>query len=525
MQSNLAQFASDPLAFFYAALVDGPHGQLVPFGSITTSFQRDALEALAPALLAVAHGEQPTIARHAWFWSKGAGKDSLLALAFAWLVAFSPRLLELRLGAADADQAAEVRLIIKGLLRNNPWLGEALEVLAWEVRNRLGTDSRLLIVAADERGEHGSRPDATAINELSHVGNEGFAQTLLDNQTKRPAGLLLIASNAGIVGTWQHRFYETIRDAPDRWHLSEYNQPAPWVSEADLAERRKVSGESRFRRLWWGQWADDAGGNAIAPADLESCIDRAAEPLARPQDGWLYVGGLDLSVSRDATAFVLLGKHVGYTMHQKRRRKHPLPPSHPLMIARDLGMFDPDPDDPDDEVFDEDQYAYRTRHVGGTGKLCVARLRVWNPAETGGRINLAAVEDYVLKIHRRFNLASLAVDPFQAERSGQALAAAGVPVRMTAPTAGNLQTQASALLEAVSDRALKLLPDDRLLTDLRRLRVVERGLTFRLESPRVSDGQGTRHGDLASALTLALLACKDFNEPMGEPLLDRPLAY
>ena len=89
---------------------------------------------------------------------------------------------------------------------------------------------------------------------------------------------------------------------------------------------------------------------------------------------------------------------------------------------------------------------------------------------------------------------------------------------LVSPSAANLQQQASALLESIADGVLRLPDNPDLLADLGRLRIVERGMGFRLESPRGSFATGTRHGDTASALCLALAASNQFQEPAG-PLI------
>ena len=115
----------------------------------------------------------------------------------------------------------------------------------------------------------------------------------------------------------------------------------------------------------------------------------------------------------------------------------------------------------------------------------------------------------------------MSIDPHQAEHLAQRLERAGVPVALTAFTPANLQGMATSLLEAFGDRQMDLYPHEQLLADLRALRVAERYDGYRLESPRGPGG----HGDTATALSLAMHAARDFNEPQGDVLIDGPLAY
>jgi hypothetical protein len=507
-QPDVAALAANPLAFIHALTIPSAGGPR-PMGAVVAPFQSADFAAMAPALLALASGERPPTPR---FWlerTKGASKDTDLAACLLWLLAFSPRALTIQVGAADQAQADELRKAARDILRLNPWLGQVVTVQALSLVNP-HTESRADILTADAAGSHGARPDLLVLNELTHVGKREFAETLLDNASKMPDGVVIIATNAGHVDTWQEQWRQTAIDS-DRWHFSAYSQPAPWLDAGELAEARRRNSPNRFARLWQGQWLPHSG-DALDATDLDACIDAALEPWTKPRAGWDITAGLDGSTRRDDTSIVLVARHTGFSRVRTVRRKRRMHPT--LAIAADLGMLASD--DPDDDDDDFGPYEYRPRECGerGTGRLVVARVKVWKPV--AGRIDLGAVEDYVLRLHRRFKLAAVAVDPHQMEHVGQRLERRGVPIRMIPPTLGALQQQASMLLEAIGDRTISILPDSRLVADLRRLRVVERGLGFRLESPRTNDGIGTAHGDAASALCLALQASKEFSEPQSD---------
>ena len=460
-KDQLQAGATDPMAFFSALLVESPRG-IVPFGQIMQPFQRQALERLSPDLLALASGEQPPIGRHAFFWTKGCGKDTIIDMALIWLLVFSGRTLEMRLGAGDFDQAAEIRLIVRGLLRLNPLLSGTIEVLTQEIRNSRpnGPGSRVLIVAADERGEHGARPSATVIQELVHTTNEEFVQTLLDNQAKVPAGLLIIASNAGTVGTLAHRIYEMVRDS-DRWHVSEFNEPAPWINEADLAERKRVSTATRHRRLWYGEWAEEGAGDALDPDDIEACITQTGPIPPGIGDFSPTHCGIDLGIRRDCSGLVVL--------------------------ATDFRV----------------------------NKIRVARVQRWLPADYGGTLPVHLVKEAILKAHNDYGLFSLIGDPWESRYLCQELAREmpGVFVATPAINPAFQNQQATCLMSSLRERTLVLYPDVHLLRDLRKLSVIEKPEGFRLFSPRDSAG----HADCAAALATVLpTAVQVANEIIAE---------
>jgi phage terminase large subunit-like protein len=138
---------------------------------------------------------------------------------------------------------------------------------------------------------------------------------------------------------------------------------------------------------------------------------------------------------------------------------------------------------------------------------------LWRPIG-GQKINLVEVEEYILLLDAKFGLEFVAYDPWQAEHLAQTLEADSnkrrrnqrlfrrLPwMREIAPTAANLREQATLTIEAFQDHRIECYPCEPLRRDLRKLRVEERGNSFRLVSPRDEHG----HGDTASAFCLALV--------------------
>ena len=129
---DLQQFATDPLAFFDALIIPSAHGAR-PFQEVMAKFQRAWFRTVAPSLLAVAAGETPPVGR---LWSertKGSSKDSDCACVLLWLLAFSRTKLDMQVGAADRDQANELKKAAADVLRLNPWLSQRVEVQSWSL--------------------------------------------------------------------------------------------------------------------------------------------------------------------------------------------------------------------------------------------------------------------------------------------------------------------------------------------------------------------------------------------------------
>jgi len=439
---DIRQFATDPLAFFNALVIPSAHGPR-PFAEVLADHQRNWFKALAPSLVAIANSKTPPTGR---FWTertKGGSKDSDAACVLLWLLAFSRQKLDMQVGAADRDQALELKKAACDILRLNDWLATRIEVQAWSLLCR-ATGSECTIVAADIAGSHGARPDVVVLNELSHVTKEEFASNLLDNATKKPNGLVIVATNAGFSGSWQHNWREMARQS-SRWHFHQLAEPAPWLSEDELEEAARRNSHSRFERLFWGRWVSQSG-DALDESDIQAAIDSSLKPATSKQAGWVYLAGLDLGVKQDHSALVVIAANRS------------------------------------------------------TQTLRLAHAQSWQPNPTTRKVNLIDVEREVLGAHRRFGLLKCGFDPFQAALMAQRLELQQVPMHEVAFTGANLNTMASTLLDVFRSRRIELYDCPQLIADLRRLNIEEKSYGFRLAATRDENG----HADLATALAIAL---------------------
>ncbi len=416
-------------------------------GDVEADFQREAFAALAPNLSAVARGRPPASKFHFWERTKGASKDSDCAVACLWALSFGAagRPVLIQCGANDQMQADELRRATRDILLLNPLLSQILEIRCNAVVN-VRTESRLEILASDAASAHGSRPNITVINELSHISKENFALTMADNSAKIAAGLMLVATNAGVLGSWQDSWRENASTSP-LWSYHKVSIPAPWISERDLSEAKRRNPPSRFARLWEGAWVASAG-DAIAEEDLQAALVHAGQLFSRPH-GHGITGGLDLSQRRDWSALVLLC---------------------PIL---------------------------------GTGRVRVAKVQTWSPGP-GSPIDLETIRRAILRAREQFDLRVVYCDMWQANHLQQLLATDGIYIEPTSLGPTGQSTMASALLRGFRDRIVELYPDERLLADLRKMSIVERvgsgGSGLKLEAPRDATG----HADAAFAFAAAL---------------------
>jgi phage terminase large subunit-like protein len=220
-----------------------------------------------------------------------------------------------------------------------------------------------------------------------------------------------------------------------------------------------------YLRLWENQWST-GGGDALTPADIAAAFVDKLQPMTGKETGFMFVAGVDLGLTRDCSAVVVLGVPYG----------------------------------------------------GSSGRIQLAHNRLWRPV-LGKKIDLTEVESHILALDQRYHLEFTTFDPWQMEHLAQRLEADSAHrrrnqlrrfgskpwMREVPPTAANLRDQATLVIESFGDRRLLLYPCEPLRRDLLKLRVEEKSYGCRLVSPRDGDG----HGDTFSAFALALLVAHE----------------
>lgn len=445
---QMAKLKGDPMAFFERVRVRSIRG-MVPLGTIMAEHQREWLKALSPALASVARGEVPKIGKFFWEGTKGSGKDFCLALAVIWLLMASQRPLYCQIGAADRDQADELRKSAKGILRLNSWL-RRIEVQNWKIVCE-SSECECEIIAADVAGSHGARPDVLVLNELHAIedGKWEFAENLLDNASKVPNGLVVIATNAGFTGTDAFRWREMARQSK-RWSFHQYSKPAPWLNEDEIAEAQTRNSAQRFGRLFLGEWSSGAG-DALDPEDIKAAVTQPGPLLPRDTDagGWTFLGGLDVGIKHDHSAFIVLGVK------------------------------------------------------SGESRIRLARCLAWKPPR-GGQVELDKIEQAILGIHQQMHLQRVLYDPHQAQHLAQRLRRRAVFCEEVPFVSANLDRMATVLMEVFRTRVIDLYDDKRLIKDLGRITIEEKNYGQKLTSVADADG----HADTATALAIVLPAAQ-----------------
>ncbi len=491
--SDLKKLAADPAAFQSSVFVPTGTGPR-RLGDVMAAFQRKRFEAVNPSLLAVSRQQPPPIPR---IWderTKGGSKDTDWSVNLLWLLAFSRRPLRIQVGAYDAQQADEIRLIVRDILRIdapvNAFLRQVIKVKTNEITNSR-TGAIVEILTSDKLGSHGARPDVVILDELTHQASKEFASTLLDNADKMPSSFVVIVTNAGHDPSWQLNWKRLFQADPERWRILEYKGKPPWLGPDAWKEAERRNSPGRFARLFKGIWGSDTS-TALDAADVDACVTMAG-PMAGQERGWVFTLGLDIGLRKHATGLVVLGRHVGY------RSEIEIEPelSDRQKMLCEAGLIEmPEP-------------TYESECEEGTGRLRLAYAKAWKP-RPGKKVSLEAVKAAIIRLDSKFRLAAVAVDPAQGEHLIELLEKENVPAVRYVQSVPSLQDQCVAMVEAFQQRTIDLYDDPDLIADLKALQTKESGMRIRLVSPeKEGEEAGTGHGDLASAMAFAMISSKD----------------
>ena len=462
---KLLELQQNPIAFRQALLIDTDNGPR-PLGECMDDWQRTDFAALDSGWQRAVIGAKAE-AKYQRGWlerARGHSKSQDIGIMAAWALFASRRRLSGIAAAGDQDQARLLRDAIGRLCYINPWLANILEVQNYRILNT-HTGSTLDIITSDAPSSYGLTPDFIIADEVTHWRKRDLWDSLISSAAKRSTCMFVVITNAGLQDDWQWKTREAVR-ADSTWYFSRLDGPvASWITPDRLAEQERLLPPIAYRRLWLNDWTS-GGGDALSPEAIAAAFRPELHRQSGATESFDYVGGLDLGVSRDASALCILGV----------RRSH-----------------------------------------DGHGRIRLAYTRLWRPTKDK-KVNLQEVEAFILEAHDRFKFKQLNYDPWEARHMASRLQSmglgkmvhgsdrkTGLPMVEVPPTGQNLQRIATAVIEAFNDTRVELYDDADLRRDLTRLRVEERNYGFRLTSPRDELG----HGDLGTAFCLAMLAATE----------------
>jgi hypothetical protein len=280
------------------------------FSAVARQWQWEWAAQVAPALEA-ATGHRQLYNGPRCFWrtlARGHDKTTGLARLANWALCFSRRQIEIVMAAADRDQAA---LLTEAMAREaelNPWLGRKLTFQRDRV---LGPTGVLKVLTSDAPTAAGLRADLIIMDEVTHWERRDLWDMLWSGLTKRPDAVCVVITNAGLKPSWQWDIKEIARTSR-RWLV--YEPPGrldTWMSEADIAEDRKLLLPSEARRLLDNQWVDaaeEAGylsrAEVMGPDDLGRELGLVYQ--TRGRKGVSYWASADYGPKRDRTCLAIV---------------------------------------------------------------------------------------------------------------------------------------------------------------------------------------------------------------------------
>lgn len=434
----------------------------------------DAFDNALRSIVALPPDESlPRLNRFYWEYGRGHSKTTSQAIFALFAVYSAHRTVSGLVAAADQDQA---RLLIEAarlLVRENPRLSvevrdpndrnrkkPLIEITQNRIRNVL-TGSYIEIISSDSASAYGHLVNLIILDELTNwkPNARPLFDALISTAAKKTSCVVAIIANAPFVDSWQWEIREACRTATN-WHFSRLEGPqASWITDESLEEQRQLLPPMAYRRLW-GNEPVEGQGDALGVDVIDQAFAANVPVMMGPGDPrtserWAFVGALDLSVSRDWSAFVVVG----------RNRK---------------------------------------------GRYRLARTWVWRPTP-GQKISQEHVRQVIHAAHRTYNLRRVVCDPFQAEATVELLRKDNIRID-TRPQSGTaLMEQAMTLVELFNTFAIDLPQDADLRRQLLQTRVEQRSYGLRLVSPRTTTGG---HGDIVTALSIALPAAQQVM-PLG----------
>lgn len=479
MDLRLAQ--SDP-SYFRASLVIDADGTPRRLGDVLGPWQRSDFAALDPGWKRAAGQAATGGCSRAWLERpRGHSKTLDIAIQTTWALFAARRKLKGAAAAGDLDQAGLLRDAIEGLRRCNPWLSEIITVQKERVVNK-HTGSELSILTSDAPTSYGLTPGFIVADEVTHWAKRDLWDSLISAAAKRANCLVVVITNAGFQDSWQWEIREAIRQ-DHGWYFSRLDGPvASWITPDRLAEQRRLLPEIAYRRLWLNEWSSGSG-DALNPEDISRAVILSG-PTVKQEPGWAYAAGLDLGLSRDASALVIIAKHVGWLEILEKQA--------PELSYRERVLIDAG-------LMARPGLTPTFVDHPGTGRLRLVDVKVWTPT-AGRKVSVEAIEQAIIEASERFEGLRVGVDPWQAAYLVERLRKRGLSIEPVDFMANNLKPMCSAVLEAFSEGAIDLYDHPRLLADLKALRVEERQYGVRLVSPRGPSG----HGDAATGLSIAL---------------------
>lgn len=221
-----------------------------------------------------------------------------------WLLAFSQRHLSISVAASDSDQAKILMEAMDSEARHNPWLSSRVK---HHQKTAKGPGGKLTVLTADAGSSFGRNDDVTIIDEITHWNKPDLFEVLYSGSKKRPGSVVVIITNAGVIGSWQWRQWKRAHQETS-WDVFDAPGPlASWMTPEGIAEIRRGLPRGLARRVLDNMWIDPAEeADFLTRAEIEVCPRKGMEAgltfQTRGRPGLRYVLSVDYGPKRDRTA-------------------------------------------------------------------------------------------------------------------------------------------------------------------------------------------------------------------------------
>lgn len=320
-QQKLA-FAKKSLLYYLQSVIINSAPNPRPFGEVAEPWQRQLIASKVPAFEYLA-GLNPdyyiqgrVTNRPLSFMDvlpRGHDKSSLEGRLLSWLLIASKKPINAYILAADADQGTLILEAMETEARLNPWLHQHLK-FAMSKRIVTGPAGTVKVIPADAKSAWGLRGNLYICDEITNWPERGIKmwEAVISGREKIPGSLLLLLTNAGLLGSWQHDVRMRIAEDPDWLLFEKEGQLASWMSKERVDKLRLILPPSEAERVYDNRWIDPATEfDYLRRTEIERCVQRAKEyglviQFRREPTRNNYVAAIDYGAKRDRTALCIL---------------------------------------------------------------------------------------------------------------------------------------------------------------------------------------------------------------------------
>ncbi len=267
----LAAQSRRSLRFFLGAMVINCRPKPRRFAEVADSWQWECiLDPIIPAVETIA-GLSDEPLKYDTFTNimpKGSDKTSLGGRIAAWCVNYARRQTSVVVCARDRDQARSLRDAMEEERILNPWLPSTYKINNYDAAGPSGT---LEILSSDAKGGHGKRASIYVMDEWAMFKDRDLSDMVMSSATKYTNSIVIILSNAGYKGSFQHAIYEELKKDSRCYLFEPKGVIASWTDKRKVERARLQIAPSEARRLYDNQWVDASEDSAF-PEELVNAM-------------------------------------------------------------------------------------------------------------------------------------------------------------------------------------------------------------------------------------------------------------